>query len=588
MGRSSDSKCSRSRAAEFASLWAEADAPPDVIRFLQSAPNATLREKADVLLVDQRNRWRRGIGMSVEEYLERVPEIADVDTIKFELITEELGYREESGEQPDLGEFIDRFPDLGEWGFDDLTMRLRDDEIPSPTDLICNLLEAEEGDETRLDLSLQAALSRKRATQDSAVHATQETDVPFLSRCQHFSRLPMDVVACIEAEMHVDEFAAGNVLLQQGDPGTELMVLASGVAEVVTKDEQGSRYTIGRAGRGDVIGEMALLSEEPRSADVVARTDVRALVLPAETFHRLAEKFIDISVVLTELVATRLGGRTRDVLADKTLGGYQIKRRLGRGGMAIVYEARHCESDERLALKMMSHRLVHDIVGRQRFQREADIVESFDHPNICRVHSRFAAFHTYFMVMEFCDGITIEALMQRRGSLPDDEIKKILGQFAAALEYAHRAGIAHRDIKPSNLMILRDGTVKLMDFGLAAPFAERITDNTGSLVGTPRYMAPEQLRGLSGGQEVDYFALGAVAYELIRFRPLFPSMDLAWLIDAHVEWDPQSFAEVCPEANEEISRALNASLAREPENRQLDLDQLAAWSAPVDVSLFLR
>ncbi len=576
------SKPARSAAAEFSALWADAGKPPDVFSFLQERPDVTLREKADVLLIDQRYHWYNGSQRPVEEYLARCPDIAAADSLKIELITEEIGYREQIGDSPELEEFLERFPELDESGFDDITRRIRDGEIPSPTELISLLLDDVQLCETLHDSSLQTASRAIGAGAGQPSIAAPDASLPFLCHCQPFNKLPVDVVRRIEAEMHVEHFSTGDVLLRQGEPGTSLLVVVQGVVEIVIDDAAGERHSIGRGGRGDVLGEMALLSDEPRSADVVARSDIELLVLPAETFRQLADKYVDLCVVLTELVATRLGGRTRDVLADKTFAGYRIKRRLGRGGMAIVYEAVQLASERRVALKMMSHRLVHDATAQRRFQREAELISSFDHLNICRMYDRFDAFFTCFIVMEYLDGLTVEALLKRRGPLPVGEVKKILGQVAAALDYAHRDGIAHRDIKPSNIMILRDGTVKLMDFGLAAPFAEKTTDGQGFLIGTPRYMAPEQLFGQPAGREADYFALAAVAYEMLTSRPLFPSADIGRLVDAHIAWNPASFAEICPGADDELRDALRDAVAPAPDRRKLDLARLCGWSASVD------
>ncbi len=335
-----------------------------------------------------------------------------------------------------------------------------------------------------------------------------------------------------------------------------------------------------------MLGEMSLLGDQPRTADVVARSEVAALELPAATFHQLAARHPRILVVLTHLVASRLGGRGRDVLADKTLAGYRIIRRLGRGGMAVVYEAVATESGEVVALKMMSHRLVYDAESAKRFQQEADIVQSLDHPNICRMYDRFAAFHTYFIVMQYCDGWTLEELLHRRGRLPPEEIRKILGQLAAALQHAHQAGIAHRDIKPSNVMILRNGTVKLMDFGLATPLddAAEEEEEDESLAGTPRYMAPEQLLGGRAEASADYFSLGAVAYELVTCRPLFATNDLAALLRLHRTALPASFAAACPQAEAQVAEAFAHALDQDVMTRQLDLGHLASWAAPVDTA----
>src|SRR5690606_14782212 len=127
-------------------------------------------------------------------------------------------------------------------------------------------------------------------------------------------------------------------------------------------------------------------------------------------------------------VATRLGGMVRDVLAGKTLEGYRFERQLGQGGMSVVYQATEAASNRSVALKMMSHRLVYDTIALQRFQREAGLIEQLQHENIVQMLGRFRAFHTYFIVMEYCDGQSLDAVLRNRRGLKEPEIRKILGQ----------------------------------------------------------------------------------------------------------------------------------------------------------------
>ena len=184
------------------------------------------------------------------------------------------------------------------------------------------------------------------------------------------------------------------------------MVIADGEVEV-SVEERGSVHVLKRAHTGEVLGEMALLTNEPRSATVVAVGPVRAWVLPADRFNELAAGHPKISLLLTLLLSSRLGRAQHDALTGKIFHGYRIRRRLGRGGMSVVYEADDADSGRRVALKMMSHRLLFDPKAHERFQLEADIVQSFDHINIAKTYGRFEAFRTSFIVMEYCEGISI-------------------------------------------------------------------------------------------------------------------------------------------------------------------------------------
>ncbi len=284
--------------------------------------------------------------------------------------------------------------------------------------------------------------------------------------------------------------------MRQGDPGTLLMVLCDGEVEISLDDASGNRKVLTRTNRMQVLGKMALLTDEPRSANVVAATPVGTLVFPADKFHELAGRFPEISVVLMLLISERLGLPGRDdILAGKTLDEYRIARRLGRGAMSVVYDAEHLQTGKRVALRMMSHRLVYDQGALAQFRTEAEIIGSFQHENIVRMYGRFAAFRTYFIVMEFSDGVPLNEILDSGGPFPEAEFRKTFGQIVRALTYAHAAGVIHRDVKPANIMLSSSGLVKLMDFGLARTLLQSDPEADDRIVGTLRYMAPEQMMG---------------------------------------------------------------------------------------------
>ena len=414
---------------------------------------------------------------------------------------------------------------------------------------------------------------------DDTVDAPVSEISNFLAKLRPFKRLDTEILKLIHKSMSDVMFEPGELLMKQGDPGTSLMVVADGDVEIGV-DEEGGHHVLKLAHAGEVLGEMALLTNEPRSASVRAVTAVRAWVLPAERFHELAAKHPRIGVLLTLLLASRLGRLEHDALTGKIFEGYRISRRLGRGGMSVVYEAEESESGRRVALKMMSHRLLYDPAAMKRFQREADIIASFDHPNIAKMYGRFEAFRTSFIVMEFCEGISIDEVLRTRKRLPEPLTRSILGQLVGAVAYAHGAGIVHRDIKPSNVMVTRDGSVKLMDFGLAQRL-EAATATRG-LLGTPRYMAPEQMSGEAAGTKTDLFALGLLAFEMVSGTPFFEGKDIWALRKEVVRCRTPDFSKTLPEASPELRRVLRRLLFRDPEERTLDLALVSSWAAPVD------
>jgi hypothetical protein len=562
---------SKTPADDFNSLW---DAPPDVNAFLAGRPGATSRERADVVAVDLFRRWRLGAPAILESYFESIPEVADNVELKFELVLREFEYRGIYGEPPTVDEFVERFPELGDRLLQEL--ECNQDESIAIAAADCGSVDATIIVGEALDVT---------SLNDTVIPDFELGTVPFLAKCETFASLPTTVLSMIESNMFCHSFAAGETVLKQGEPGTSLLVIRSGIVEIATADEGGQSHFIGRIGTGQVLGEMSLLTEEPRTANVVATTDVEVLVLPSGIFHELASLYPSISVVLTRLFATRLGGVGRDVLAGKTFGGYCFTRHLGQGGMGVVYEAQHVETDRQVALKMMSHRLVYDSEALMQFQREADIIETFEHPNIVTTYGRFAAFHTYFIAMQFCDGFTLEDVVNAIGPIPELEFRRIIGQVAAALAHAHAHKIIHRDVKPANIMLNRDGSVKLMDFGLAKPVEDEIGGAAGSIVGTPRYMAPEQLAGFEVGKEADYFALGCVAYKALTGQTLFTGGGVREIRREHHRYQMPNFREVCPGISIATNWLLEQCLERDLRQRRPNIQKIASWASPFDPAL---
>lgn len=563
-------------ADEFNSLW---DRPPDVFAFLATHADATPRELADIVAVDLFRRWRGGISMPLEAYFECVKELDEAPDLKLELILREFEYQGLYGEPPNIDEFANRFPDQASQ-LRQVLGYSRDESI--------SLTHVGRGsvDRTVLigDPEIATSVTNEEAEASETSIGSSDRDTPFLAECETFSTLPANVLALIESKMFRHSFKAGEIILKQGEPGTSLLVIRDGIVEITTQDEAGHSHFIGRISTGQVLGEMSLLTEEPRTANVIATTDVEMLILPSGMFHELATLFPGISVVLTRLFATRLGGYGRDVLAGKTFGGHRFVRHLGQGGMGVVYEANHLETGRKVALKMMSHRLVYDSDALAQFQREADIIESFDHPNIVTTYGRFAAFHTYFISMQFCDGFTLEDVVNAAGPIAEGDFRKIIGQVAAALDHAHAHNIIHRDVKPANIMLNHDGSVKLMDFGLAKP----IEDDGGgdcSIVGTPRYMAPEQLAGYRVGKEADYFALGCVAYKMLTGQTLFTGGGVREIRREHYHYQLPDFRATCPGISIAANWLLEHCLEREHQRRRPNLKKVASWAAQFNPSV---
>ena len=412
-----------------------------------------------------------------------------------------------------------------------------------------------------------------------------------LANCGPFEGLPEELLTALLGRMAETSYGAGDRLIRQDVRADSLQVLLDGQASVVVVSGVDDATEVAEVGKGDVIGEMALISGEPTSADVVAQTPVRVLRLPANDFHELARHNPEIAVVLTRLIAERLGRSGPDALGGKVVHGFRIIERLGRGGMAVVYEAERESDGLHVALKMMSHRLTYDTTALARFREEAHLLDTFDHPNIARPLDRFSAYGTHFVALEFCDGPGVHEIASRRAALVESLVRPVIGQVATALEYVHGMGFLHRDVKPSNAMLTRDGRIKLIDFGVARPIRpqdDRTQTLETSIVGTPFYMAPEQFEDATLiDARIDYYALACVTYELLAGERLFRKDTKFGIMKQKMTLELPSAQEIGHGISREMYEFLKSNLDPEPGKRSDSLAAQVEWAGPVDVDALI-
>src|SRR6516225_8059706 len=201
-------------------------------------------------------------------------------------------------------------------------------------------------------------------------------------------------------------------------------------------------------------------------------------------------------------------------MIGRTIGHYRIVDQLGRGGSGTVYRAMDATLDREVAIKVLNPDLA-DADAMRRFQSEATILAKLNHPSIATVYELFHSEADLLMVMELVRGKTLERISDELGPLPPDRAASIIERILSALAHAHRAGVVHRDLKPANIMVTDTGVVKLMDFGIArVRGADRLTID-GAMLGTPAYMAPEQVLSRDIDGRTDLYSVGVIFYRLL-------------------------------------------------------------------------
>ena len=251
--------------------------------------------------------------------------------------------------------------------------------------------------------------------------------------------------------------------------------------------------------------------------------------------------------------------------------GYKILSELGRGGIATVYLALQESLDRQVALKVMSPLLAMEPDYAERFIREGRTVAQLSHPNIITVYDIGLQKHQLFIAMEYIPGGNMRTLMHEHSNDPEWALN-VAGQIALALGYAHTIGIVHRDVKPENILFRENGAAVLTDFGIA----KTITSNTnltraGTIIGTPKYMSPEQTDGLGNDPRTDVYSLGIILYEMLMGQVPYDSENSMAVLYAHVH----SPIPELPEDLSDLQPLLNNLLAKNAEDRADDCDELA-------------
>jgi eukaryotic-like serine/threonine-protein kinase len=255
--------------------------------------------------------------------------------------------------------------------------------------------------------------------------------------------------------------------------------------------------------------------------------------------------------------------------ARRTLAGrYELAEVIGRGGMGAVYRAVDLVLGRAVAVKMLPGTLAdQDPTSVARFEREARAAAALSHPAVVAVYDTGADETARFIVMELISGRSLEAILRDEGPLEPDRAAAIVARVADALAAAHAAGIVHRDVKPANVMIASDGSVKVLDFGIARAMDSTTLTQNASVVGTAAYMSPEQALGKPADERADIYSLGCVLYALLAGRPPFSGDGAAAILNQHANVAPRPLAA----KNGRVAPGLNAlvlqMLGKSPEER---------------------
>jgi serine/threonine-protein kinase len=279
------------------------------------------------------------------------------------------------------------------------------------------------------------------------------------------------------------------------------------------------------------------------------------------------------------LEVTSLGGPSpriqstmRQILRDATLGEYEILSELGRGGMATVFLGHDISLDRKVAIKVMAPHLLEGEGMAERFKLEARTAAQLSHPHIIPIYAVKESESTLFFVMKFVEGKPLDDIIKKMGQLPIPMVKDTLTKVGSALGYAHRRGVVHRDVKPANVMIDEEGTPIVTDFGIAKVAEAKGLTMTGTTIGTPAYMSPEQCEAKPVTGASDQYSLGIVAWEMLTGQTPFAADSAVSIMYKHCHEPLPPLRDFRPDCPPEVLETVTRMLAKDPADRWPSLE----------------
>ena len=256
-------------------------------------------------------------------------------------------------------------------------------------------------------------------------------------------------------------------------------------------------------------------------------------------------------------------------MVGETLSGrYELEELIGTGGMSSVYRAHDQLLDRKVALKVLHQQYTGDEDYVERFRREARAVATLSHPNIVTVIDRGEHEDRQFIVFEYVEGENLKRLIERRGPAPVTTALELAMQIARGLSFAHGRGLVHRDVKPQNVLMNGDGQAKVTDFGIARSLdVQHGMTQTGTVLGTADYIAPEQAQGQRVDEHTDVYSLGVVLYEMLLNEVPFPGENFVAVAMRHINEEPPSIRAKRPDVPPRVEAAVHRAMAKDPQAR---------------------
>lgn len=393
------------------------------------------------------------------------------------------------------------------------------------------------------------------------------SDYRFFRRTELLKSIPRDAVSPLLNCVTFKHVKAGQRFIIQGEFGDGAYLIQRGTCAVnVEKDRK--LNLVARLREGDIVGEMAILTGEPRSSHVDAETDMHLWKLPKVQFNSISEEFPELRSFLTDVLARWF--ETRTVTAERRIGKYLITDIIGKGGYSVVYRGVHEALNMPVAIKMLKHDKSMNPDFYENFRDEAKTIAHLNHENIVKVYDIEEAYRTIFIVMEHLHGMPLDDVLKRMSPLPVPRALSILIQVCAGLSCSHNQGVLHQDIKPANIFVQLNDKVKIVDFGLAC-CPGHVDDLCWP--GTVFYTSPEYIEGDPVDERSDVYSLGITAYEMVTGQLPFLEDSCAKAMHFHLHEDAPNPTEIVPDLPTALCDFIIKACRRNPAERYQSVAQ---------------
>jgi serine/threonine protein kinase len=397
----------------------------------------------------------------------------------------------------------------------------------------------------------------------------KEQDLDFKLRQEISDGLTDEALKAFFTSMKKTSFQAGERIITRGEKGDKLFVLQDGKCSVIV-EKDGKAYPIVALKPGDLAGEMALITGEPRTAHVDAETDVVLLEISREKFDSLCDEHPSLRDILSKIVQQNIYSSI--FTEQREVGKYNIQDILGKGRLSTLYKGVHRHIDMPVAIKVLEHDIAMNPDFIDKFKEDAGKIVQANHDNIATVYDIAGLYRTIFIFREYLEGEPLHKILDKTPELPLDRVTGILLQICAGLAYSHDQGLIHKGIKPTNIFILPDDQVKIIDFGLAFPRGAI----DASLTETLPYMAPEQIEGKPVDERTDIYSLGITAFEMITGQRPFQNEDVNKSLEMASSQEIPEPASLRADLPEELNRIVTQASQKNPDKRYQSVSEITS------------